>query len=72
MMRYSERSKNKWKKEEVWTLDRRKTISLPFGLVTKPVRCGAVIFKHVRRNPRISSLLIQRTTTFLKLFFRDG
>ena len=39
-------------------------------------QAGAVIFKHVRRlvrrNPRISSLLIQRTTTFLKLFFRDG
>ena len=49
MMRYSERSKNNWKKEEVWTDE----VALWPGH-----QAGAVIFKHVRRNPRISSLLI--------------
>ena len=36
MMRYSERSKNKWKKEEVWTDGRQ----FRFPLAWSPSRCG--------------------------------
>ena len=64
MMRYSERSEK--------TTGKRRKFGQTEVALWPGHQAGAVIFKHVRRNPRISSLLIQRTTTFLKLFFRDG
>ena len=45
MMRYSERSKNKWKKEEVWTVTGQTEDN--FVALWPGHQAGAVIFKHV-------------------------